>query len=944
MILQKLRHSRGIAHRFLLLLAVLAVPLQGLFAQATGSLRGEVQDPSGAVVPGAAVTLTEGGQTAQDQSRQDGSYSFSGMPAGTYTLGVRAQGFAPFSQEGVAIVAGQMREMNVSLSIAVQHQDVTVTGRANSVGLSPDQNASGIVLSGSDLDALSDDPTQLASELQALAGNSAGPDGGQIYIDGFSSGQLPPKSSIREIRINSNPFSAEFDKLGYGRIEIITKAGSNKFAGQFLAQGIDSALSTANPLVPQQPSYYFYELMGNVSGPLSKGASYFFNGYRGSQQNQSIVNAIDPGNTNSSLRELVPNPLAAWSISPRVDVELGKSNTLTLRDSFRTSAERNNGIGTLSLPQQAFDSGNEENDLQAGDTMVVNDHLINEIRFAWTRVRSYQTSLYGTPAIAVQGAFTTGGNSTGVGQDHQDIFELQDYWTATSGQHTMRFGTRWRAYREANYSTAGANGSYIFQTVQHYLAETPDQYSATVVNNPLAKALMVDGAFFYQDDWKWKPNFTLSYGLRMEGQNRISDHVDLAPRLAIAWAPGHPGKTPPKTVVRAGYGWFYGRYISPCCGSSSMAILTAIHNNGINQQSYVVNNPDFYDSASAAPAADLSANNASIPVIYTLDPHLRANLFMQSAIGVDRQIAKQVTFNVTFLQQRTIHSPNADNISAPRFDPATYTISGSQPAVYHYQLESAGTWKQEQVIATASARMRKLSLTTSYTFTEAKSDTQGFHSFPSDPQDPSLDFGRAVWGNHNRFFLLASYVAPYKITIAPFVNASSGAPYNITTGSDLTGNNQFNARPTYGTCGAPSVISTRYGCLDTNPVGKGEKIVPYGLGTGPASLFFNMRVSKTIGVGPRIKSENGGFSFQGSQSVQNSGLTGGQARPKLDATVPRKYNLTLGASALNLLNYVNLGPPNGVLTSPLFGKSQSVETDTGTPGNRDINFTATLSF
>ena len=78
--------------------------------------------------------------------------------------------------------------------------------------------------------------TNWQTDLQALAGPSAGPNGGQIYIDGFTGGQLPPKSSIREIRINQNPFSAEYDKLGYGRIEIFTKPGTDKYHGQILGQ------------------------------------------------------------------------------------------------------------------------------------------------------------------------------------------------------------------------------------------------------------------------------------------------------------------------------------------------------------------------------------------------------------------------------------------------------------------------------------------------------------------------------------------------------------------------------------------------------------------------------------------------------------------------------------------------------------------------------------
>ena len=105
------------------------------------------------------------------------------------------------------------------------------------------------MLSGKDLEALPDDPDELQSDLEALAGPSAGPNGGQLYIDGFTAGQLPPKSSIREIRINQNPFSAEYDKLGYGRIEIFTKPGTDKYHGQFSVEGNSSGLNTRNPFL-----------------------------------------------------------------------------------------------------------------------------------------------------------------------------------------------------------------------------------------------------------------------------------------------------------------------------------------------------------------------------------------------------------------------------------------------------------------------------------------------------------------------------------------------------------------------------------------------------------------------------------------------------------------------------------------------------------------------
>ena len=254
--------------KYLLLLLAIAFACRiPLAAQSTGSLRGQVLDPSGAVVPQASVTLTQGPTVLSVQSGNDGVFAFKAVPPGSYTLDARAIGFATFSKTGIVIAPGQARQLNVSLAIAVQQQDITVTDQNSGVSINPDENSSALVVKGSDLDALSDDPDELQNELQALAGPAAGPSGGQIYIDGFTGGQIPPKSSIREIRVNQNPFSAEFDKIGYGRIEILTKPGSDKFSGHITSLGNDSAWNTANPLVKEQPSYYLYFIQADVNGP-----------------------------------------------------------------------------------------------------------------------------------------------------------------------------------------------------------------------------------------------------------------------------------------------------------------------------------------------------------------------------------------------------------------------------------------------------------------------------------------------------------------------------------------------------------------------------------------------------------------------------------------------------------------------------------------------------
>ena len=238
----------------------------------------------------------------------------------------------------------------------------------------------------------------------------------------------------------------------------------------------------------------------------------------------------------------------------------------------------------------------EENTFQFGDNFLVGPRMLNELHLQWRHVRTDIKPSFFTPTIIVSGAFVAGGPSAGALQDHLEVLELQDIATATVGNHTLRFGIHARANLDTNYSTNGSNGTYSFSSVADYLASPsqPAQYSATVINQPTVRTLVLDGSAFFQDDWRIKPNFMLGLGVRYEDQNWIHDHTNWAPRLALAWSPGRPSSSPAKTVIRAGYGWFYERFTVPGSFSSfggAPYIIQTLHDNRVNQQSYVVSNP-----------------------------------------------------------------------------------------------------------------------------------------------------------------------------------------------------------------------------------------------------------------------------------------------------------------------------------------------------------------
>ena len=407
--------------RFVLLLIALSVVLTVSIAQAqsgTATLRGLVTDPSGAAVVGAEMQLTTPtGAVLNTKTGKDGIYLFRDLAPGTYALKAQSKGFSAYEIDGINLVAGEAQKVDVGLSILVEQQNLNVTEQGTSAGtldISNDSNASQIVLEGKDLDALPDDPDDLASDLQALAGPSVGPNGGQIYIDGFTGGQMPPKSSIREIRINQNPFSAEYDKLGYGRIEIFTKPGTDKWHGQVSVTGNTKAFNAKNPFAEEEPDYNSELYSGSIGGPLSKKASFFFSFDRRNIQDVGVVNAFV---LNSDFQQVPYNtsvlaPRTRTVLSPRFDFQITPNNTLTVRYQYWHDTDQNSEIGQFALPSQGTNSTETENTLQISDTQLFGTKIVNETHFSWRRARSQLDPLSTETTVNVIGAFLGGGNSS----------------------------------------------------------------------------------------------------------------------------------------------------------------------------------------------------------------------------------------------------------------------------------------------------------------------------------------------------------------------------------------------------------------------------------------------------------------------------------------------------------------------------------------------------
>jgi hypothetical protein len=708
----------------------------------TPPLTGVVTDPSGAIVRGATVMLippgATGHATVQTTTRTglDGEYRLA-PPSGTYTLVVEAAGFSRFQSAAFRLDAGPegltSRNFDVRLKLQIHEEKIDVDSDLATEG---NRGGNAVVISGRDVEAMPLDPTALLDELQGLAGSKDA----EMFVDGFSGVKLPPRGSIREIRINQNPYSAQNDSnLVNGVIQVATKPGTGQMHGQLYLYGVASAADAGNPFAPNQPPYYADSPGGDISGPMGHRASYFAGIDQTNLRMNSAIAAqtLDANLNPTSIAYAIPSPHTTLNATPRLDLRTGANGTLTLRYIYNNDHQVNGGIGQLALATQAFENTTVTQTLQLVNTQLIGSKLVNESRLQYIRARAQQIPASQAPNLVVEGAFLGGGSDLGAFSDHQDKIELQNYLSLAVGAHYFNFGGRLRVARDANDSLANFNGQFIFPTLAAYATQTPSEFNLNAGNSQ-ARVAVADASVFAQDDWKIRPNLTLSYGLRFETQTYIPDHTDWAPRVGFSWSLDARNKSAtPNFVLHGGAGIFYRRFTSD-------SALPIERQNGIAQTEYVVLAPQF---TSVPKVANLVVEAA--PTFYRLGPNFRAPYLLGASVALDRRLGNHGTATVTYMYNRGAHGQLMENINAPL--PGTYNpanpASGVRPLGTNqniYEDVSEGVYRSNRL--TANFVFRTGGRFTAFGFYQLRhdhSDADSPTGFPSNQYNLGADYGRA---------------------------------------------------------------------------------------------------------------------------------------------------------------------------------------------------------
>jgi hypothetical protein len=881
-------------------------------------------------------------ETIKTSADPTGHFAFS-LPAGLYRLDVESPGFEPLKMNVSIPATGGPVQVRAVMKIASINEEVIVDEDGTAGGTAAD-NKTAIVFNAQDLKMFSDDNATFQKQILAFAEGGLGSP--QIYVNGFSSGHIPPKSSIREVRFNRNPYSALFDKMGLGRVEIVTRAGGDKLHGSFEASGNDIDFNTRNPFYPgAQPPYYSLTLDGNLSGPIGKKSSFFVGGTYNDQQNNAPVNAyiLDGTLQKVAYSAAVPDPQTSSIYSLRLDRVFTQNNTFTGSYQFNQVNTTNGSVGLLVLPLEGFNSGATAQTLQLSDSQIIGMKMMTETRFQYIRSRLQQGPASTAATIVAEGSFNGGGNPQQQIVDNQDSYEFQEYFSRQQGSHFLRIGGRYRLYRDSNLSSGNYNGQYLFASLDAYQLTlqnvttcllspagpaclTPTQLTAAgggaseyslTIGKKNAVALTGDLAVFAEDEWKATKNVTFDLGFRFESQSGVPDHVDPAPRIGIAWAVHRKNVKAPFVTLRGGAGVFYDRF-------NAADLLTSIRQNGVTQQTFFLNNPSFFPNL---PVPDVP------PTTYTLNPHLRTEYGLYTSGSVERVFGRYGRVGVTYTAIRGDHQYLSRNINAPlpgTYDP-TVPGSGTRPlggTQNIYQFDSSGMLNGQ--ILSVSSRFnlnRRITTYLVYSGVSEKSDAVNADTFVSNSYNVHADYGRV--GLPSQDVTTGAIVQlPLGISSNLYFSAKSGVPFNITTGADLNGDSQFNDRPTFATdLSRASVVKTRFGNFDTSPIA-GQTLVPVNYGNSPKFVFFNFSLAKGFAVGPR--------------PAVAAATTGGKPGPLPD----RPFSLNLSVDAENIFNHVNPGTPVGVLGSNFFGQPISLSTalSTNTAANRLILLQMSFSF
>ncbi len=858
----------------------------------TGRLIITVVDPSGAVIPNATVTVvgvddaTKKATIAPVKTSDRGVATIERLAPGRYSVAGEFPGFEIGLLRDVRVRGGDNKHVLV-LPLKRLTEEVTV-GRDRQTAAADRGSTFGTALTREQVEALSDDPDEMARQLSDMAGPGA-----TIRVDSFEGQQLPPKAQIKAVHITRDSFAAENHYAGGLFIDIITQPGVGALRGSARYSLYDSAMDGHNPLIPRKGPARTQNFGGSIGGSLIKERSSFslsINASRG-YTTPNLYAATPAGVVAQNLNLRQPSDMLM--VSGLFDYALTKDQTLRVSYNQFTFSNENQGVGAYDLIERAYSSDSRNHGLRVQEAGPIGRRFFINTRLSLNWSDSTSHSAVDTPTIIVNDAFTSGGAQLAGGRRTR-AFSLMSDLDYVRGIQSWRVGIQIDGGRYRSDDSSNYLGTYTFESLAAFQAGTPRTYTRRL-GDPNVAYWNLQAGFYVQDDIRVRKNLTLSPGVRFEAQTHLGDTSNIGPRFGITWAPFKSGKT----TLRASAGVFYDWL-------SSGTYEQTLRVDGFHQQQLNIVNPTYPDPGGygVGPPTDR----------YLLGPDLQMARNTRFSGGIQQQITKTFSVGATYanvhaggvLVGQNLNAPVSGIRPNPTFANIIETVAEGSSRSQSVSANTTLSFSPPGMPATTGPRFswkRGLSLYASYYLGKAENNTEGAFSVPASGTLAS-EWGPSSGDVRHRVSFSVYSSALKNLNAGVTFSLSTGGPYTIRTGHDDNGDLIFNDRP----------------------VGVGRNTLRMA-GRWNSSGYFTY----SIGIGKRKVPLPPGI------TIRSAGAGGYTVGTMAMPDQPR-YRVMLAASVSNLTNHANYMGYSGLMTSPFFMKP------TGVAGVRRVDFNLGFSF
>ena len=752
----------------------------GVSAQAPGpagqTITGVAIDATGAVLPIADVVLTTSNATIRTTTTDaTGTFRFEGVPQGRYGIRVTFEGFQPTTAR-VTVGSRAPSPLRITLPLANVKQEITVSNQTPEVSASASSNSDAVTVDQNMLESLPVfDQDLIAAVSRFLDAGSLGNGGVTVVVNGMEVSALRVSASaVQQIKVNQDPYSAEYARPGRGRIEILTKPGSAEYHGEFNAIGRDATFDAKNAFATTKPADHRRILEGVLGGPVGRGGrtSFLLSGRDQMEDQQAFIFAFGPGGV---IQDVAPQPNRESLLAGSITSQKSDTTTISIRPNYEYESNRNRGVGGTSLSSAGTNFEHREEQLTYTQQTIVHPTLLAQFQILVGHEREPTVSVSPARGIVVAGAFTGGG-----GQG--DLLRTETHMQSTAslawtkGRHLVQTGFQLPDWSRRGFDDrTNFGGTYYFANLEAYAAGLPYAFVQQQGNGNLALLEKQVGAYI-KDDWQVKPGLTASLGARYDWQNYFHDTNNFAPRVSIAYAPGDRKSS----VLRAGAGVFNDR-----SGPVAMADLLHYRPGGLTK--YVISDPSYPDPGVGG------GGQAQPPSIVRLAPDVQIPQILQYSAGVDHQLTKATTLSVTYTGSHGFHMFRSRDINAPM--PPQYLARPNPAYSVIREIESDGRQQSDSLSFAARGRMTKwFNGQVQYAISRLDNDTNGIAWFPANDHDLSGEYARADQDRGHRLILLGRFNARPIADVGVGLTTSSAGPYTELLGQDIYNNGRGRAR------------------------------------------------------------------------------------------------------------------------------------------------------